>query len=114
MNKEITLLDVRNEAMEAIQQLKSGKMDIKTASEIRNLLGVVIDTAKTQVEYLKAIPNSVKEKMSEQGLQTVAATFNEPKKLESIDDTLKEIEERRKQPYVKSKTIDEVLANAHK
>ena len=37
-NSGITLVDVRNEAMEAIQKLKNKELDIKTASEIRNRL----------------------------------------------------------------------------
>jgi len=76
MNTEITLLEVRKEAMEAIQQLKSNKMDVQTASEIRNLLGTIIDTAKVQVEFLKAIPNSLKEKMSEDSIRSIAGTLS--------------------------------------
>ena len=76
MNTEITLLEVRKEAMEAIQQLKNNKMDVQTASEIRNLLGTIIDTAKVQVEFLKAIPASLKEKMSEETIKAISGTLS--------------------------------------
>ena len=42
-NTGITLTDVRNEAFEAIQKLKSNEMDIKTAAEIRNMLTVITE-----------------------------------------------------------------------
>ena len=99
-NTGMTLIDVRNEAMEAIALLKSNKLDVKTASEIRNLLGVVIDTAKTQVEFLKAIPNSVKEKMNVDEVKAIAGTLRNSEA--DLDMSLKEIEERRKKPYQES------------
>ena len=62
MNKNtgITLVDVRQEAMDTIKKLKDKQIDLKEAAEIRNLLGVVIDVAKTQVEFIKSLPNEVK------------------------------------------------------
>lgn len=91
-NTGITLTDVRNEAFEAIQKLKSNEMDIKTAAEIRNLLTVVIDTAKTQVEFLKSIPNSVKEKMNEDSIKAIAGTLRD--RDAELDQTLTEIENK--------------------
>lgn len=91
-NTGITLTDVRTEAFEAIQKLKSNEMDIKTAAEIRNLLTVVIDTAKTQVEFLKSIPNSVKEKMNEDSIKAIAGTLRD--RDAELDQTLTEIEKK--------------------
>jgi hypothetical protein len=76
-NSGITLVDVRNEAFEAIKLIKAGKMDVKTAGEIRNLLNTVIDTAKTQVEFLKAIPHSIKEKMDQDSIKAIAGTLKD-------------------------------------
>lgn len=91
-NTGITLTDVRTEAFEAIKKLKSNEMDIKTAAEIRNLLTVVIDTAKTQVEFLKSIPNSVKEKMNEDSIKAIAGTLRD--RDAELDQTLTEIEKK--------------------
>ena len=76
-NTGITLVDVRIEAMDTIQRLKSGSIDVKTASEIRNLCNTVIDVAKTQVEFIKAIPNSIKEQMSATEVKAIAGTLND-------------------------------------
>lgn len=88
MNNSITLIDVRNEAMDAIKKLKEDKLDIKTASEIRNLLGVIIDTAKTQVEFIKALPPSLKERLSEETIRIIAGALpmdnDEDKKLKYL------------------------------
>ncbi|MFR7824691.1 MAG: hypothetical protein ACLU30_16990 [Odoribacter splanchnicus] len=45
-NTGITLVDVRQEAMDAIRKLKSGDIDVKTAGAIKDLLNTVVDTAK--------------------------------------------------------------------
>lgn len=96
MNSGITLVDVRSEAMDIIQKLKNGEIDVKTASEIRNLLGVITDTAKTQVEFLKAIPQSLKEKMNEDAIKAIAGTLRD--RDAELDETLTDIE-RRKNKY---------------
>lgn len=93
----ITLTDVRAEAFDAIQKLKNNQIDVKTAGEIRNLLTVVIDTAKTQVEFLKAIPNSVKEKMDVNSVKAIAGTLRD--RDAELDQSLNEIEENRKKPW---------------
>lgn len=94
MNSGITLVDVRREAMDAIQKLKSGDLDVKTASEIRNLLGTVIDTAKTQVEFLKAIPNSVKEQLDVASVKAIAGTLKD--RDAEIEETIHSIESSKK------------------
>jgi len=89
MNTGITLIDVRNEAMETIKMLKSDKMDVKKALEIRNLLGTIIDTAKVQVEFLKTIPNSMKEQMGQDGIKAIAGTLQD--RDADLDKTLADI-----------------------
>lgn len=99
INSGITLTDVRSLAFDTIKQLQNKEMDVKTASEIRNLLGVVIDTAKTQVEFLKAIPNSVKEQMDQNTVKAIAGTLRD--RDAELDESLNEIEERKKLPYTR-------------
>ncbi len=94
MNTGITLIDVRIEAMDAIQKLKSKELDVKTAAEIRNLLGTIIDTAKTQVEFLKAIPVTVREQMSEDNIKAIAGTLRD--RDAELDNSLNEIENNQK------------------
>jgi len=93
MNTGITLIDVRQEAMETIQKLKSNEMDVKTASEIRNLLATVIDTAKVQVEFLKSLPNSIKEQIGKDGIKAIAGTLQD--RDAELDKTLAEIEKNK-------------------
>lgn len=76
-NSGITLIEVRNEAMATIEALKAKQMDVKTASEIRSLLGVIVDTAKAQVAFINAIPNSIKEKMNEDNIKAIAGTLKD-------------------------------------
>lgn len=97
VNTGITLTDVRNEAMDILQRLKNGKMDVKTAIAAKGLLDTVIDTAKTQVEFLKAIPNSVKEQMNVNTIKAIAGTLRD--RDAELDESLTEIEENRKKPW---------------
>ena len=89
MNTGITHVDVREEAMQTIRDLRNGKIDIKSAQTIKGLLDSVIDTAKTQVEFLKAIPNSVKEQMKEDEIKAMAGTLSD--RDAELDLTLKRI-----------------------
>lgn len=93
MNSGITLVDVRNEAFDAIQELKKGNLDVKTAAEIRNLLNTVIDTAKTQVEFVKALPNSVKEQLKVAEVKAIAGTLQD--RDAELDATLHDIEQNK-------------------
>ena len=92
MNTGITLVDVRSEAMDTIKKLKSNEIYVKTAAEIRNLLDTITDTAKTQVEFLKAIPNSIKEQMSEDTVKAIAGTLRD--RDAELDETLTAIEKK--------------------
>lgn len=42
-NSGFTLVDVRAEAMDVIAKLKNKEIDVKTAQEVRNLLGTIVD-----------------------------------------------------------------------
>lgn len=100
-NTGITLTDVRSEAMEAIKKLKEGTMDVKTAQEVRNLLGVMVDVAKTQVEFIKSMPNSVKEKMDVYTIKAIAGTLRD--RDAEYEESMHELELRKQEPYQFSK-----------
>ena len=99
-NTGITLVDVRTEAMDAIKKLKEGNMEVKTAQEIRSLLNTVIDTAKVQVEFLKAIPNNIKDQLKDSDIKAIAGTLRD--RDAELDATLENIEENRKSYSLKS------------
>ena len=90
-NSGITLTDVRSEAMSTIQLLKDKQMDVKTAGEIRNLLAVIVDTAKTQVSFIQALPNSVKEQLTVIEVKAIAGTLVD--RDVDLDLTLNEVNE---------------------
>lgn len=96
-NTGITLVDVRSEAMDAIQQLKSGKIDVKTAGAIKDLLNTVIDTAKTQVEYMKVLPKSVKEQMTVVEVKAIVGTLVD--RDAEMDAIMAEVRESQSRPY---------------
>lgn len=96
-NTGVTLVDVRKHALEAINELKTGQMDVKTAKEIREFLNVIIDTGKTQVDFLNAIPLKLREKMGEENIKAIAGTLQDNDA--ELDKSLKEIEEKRSKPY---------------
>ena len=96
-NTGVTLVEVREEAMNTIRMLKEGKIDVKTAQTIKDCLNTVIDTAKTQVEFLKAIPKNVKDQMSVIEVKAIAGTLND--RDAELDVSLEEIRERSKIPY---------------
>jgi hypothetical protein len=83
--------------MEVIRLLKNREMEVKEAQTIKGLLDSIIDTAKTQVEFIKAIPNCVKEQLSVNEVKAIAGTLQD--RDAELDVSMKEIEERRKKPY---------------
>ena len=93
-NTGITLVDVRQAAMDTIKKLKNGEIDVKTAGEIRNLCNTVIDVAKVQVEYDKAVPSHIKEQMSISDVKAIAGTLID--RDAELDITLIEIEDKQK------------------
>jgi hypothetical protein len=82
--------------MKTITDLQDGKVDIKIASEIRNLSNSMIDIAKVQVEYIKALPNSVKENLKVDEIKAIAGTLID--RDAELDITLKEIDENKYKP----------------
>ena len=97
MNSGITLIDVRQEAMDVIRRLKNGEIDVKDAQTIKGLLDTVVDTAKTQVEFLKAIPNNVKEQLSANEVKAIAGTLQD--RDAELDLSMKEIQESNRRLY---------------
>jgi len=95
-NTGITLVDVRQAAMDTIKKLKNGEIDVKTAGEIRNLCNTVIDVAKVQVEYVKAVPAHIKEAMTLAEVKAIAGTLMD--RDAELDIALIEIEENQKKP----------------
>ena len=93
-NSGITLVDVRSEALDAIRRLKQGELDIKQAQSIKGLLDTIVDTAKTQVEFLKALPNNVKEQLQTVEVKAIAGTLVD--RDAELDMSLAEIKESNK------------------
>ena len=96
-NSGITLVDVRMEALDAIRKLKSGEIDVKTAGAVKGLLDTVVDVAKTQVEFIKAIPDPIKEQMGANDIKAIAGTLQD--RDADLDLSLKQIEEGNKKAY---------------
>lgn len=94
MNSGLTLVDVRSVLMETIENLNSGKIDIEKAKVINELSASMINIAKTQVEYLKAIPNSVKEQMTTTEVKAIAGTLMD--RDAEIEPVLIEVKENQK------------------
>ena len=92
-NTGITLTDVRQEAIDPIKALKDGKMDLKTAKEIREFLKVIVNTGKTQVDFLNAMPKTIKDSMNEDTIKAIAGTLQD--RDADMDLTLKKINEER-------------------
>ena len=93
-NTGITLTDVRSEAMDAIRKLKNKELDLKTAREIKGLLDTIVDTAKTQVEFLKSIPDDMKRSLGTEGIKAIAGTLKD--RDAELDVSLNEIEHQSK------------------
>lgn len=99
MGENITLKQVKHEALKSIQLLREGKTDVKTASEIRNNLNVIVEIAKTEVEFIKVLSEDVKkESLNSLGdYEKVAETIVPPSI--SLDESLNEIDNKAKEPY---------------
>lgn len=88
----ITLSNVREEALDAITRLKEGKMDVKTAKEVRGLLDTITDTAKTEIDFLRVIPDDIKNDIGADGVKAIGATVQD--KDADLDLSLKQIEKQ--------------------
>lgn len=100
-NTGITLTDVRQEAFDTIKRLKSKEIDVKEAQVINQILGTVVDVAKTQVEFIKSLPASVKEKITPDEAKAMAGTLRD--RDADLDLTMKEIADNNNKPYEVSK-----------
>lgn len=74
-NSGITLVDVRFEALDTIKQLKDGKINVSQANSVKGLLDTIVSVAKTQVEFLKVLPDGVKKQMGEVDIKAIAGTL---------------------------------------
>lgn len=74
-NSGITLVDVRAEALDTIKKLKNKEIDVSTANSVKGLLDTVVSVAKTQVEFLKVLPEAVKKQMGETEIKAIAGTL---------------------------------------
>ena len=90
---KVTFSEVRTEALDTIKMLKEGRIEVKQAQEIRGLLGTIIETAKTEVDFIKVIPDDVKRQMSETQLRAIAPTVED--KETALDESLRTIEHNR-------------------
>jgi hypothetical protein len=96
-NTGITLTDVRHEAFETIKLLKEKKIDVRDAQVIKELLNSVIETAKTQVSFINALPPQVKNSMSTDEAKAIAGTLVD--RDAEMDITMHQIEKsQRKNP----------------
>ncbi len=92
-NTGITLIDVREAAHCAIRSLREGSMNVKTSSEIRKLLNVIIDTGNCQVDFLKALPDHIRAKIDLDSVKAIAGTLRD--RDADLDETLEGIEKKR-------------------
>lgn len=97
MSSGITLIDVRKEAFNTITQLREKKIDPKEAAEIRNLLNVIIDTAKVQIEFIKVLPKSITESMGIDGIKQIVGSI---KNTDAEVDTILEEINRNKANFI--------------
>lgn len=49
------LKDVRDHLFETMEMVKSGEMEIERAQTVANLAGVLVETAKVEVAFLKQV-----------------------------------------------------------
>jgi hypothetical protein len=52
--------DLRNHLFETLEMLKDGDMDVARASAIADVSRAIIDTAKVEIQYIKAIESNQK------------------------------------------------------
>lgn len=97
INSGITLVDVRNEAMDTIRRIKNKEMDLDEAKTVKGLLDTIINTAKTQVDFLNALPKSVKDSFTPDHVMAIAGTLRD--RDAELDETLTEIEKKKNEPY---------------
>lgn len=94
---DVTLKDVRKAAFEMIDSLRKGEIDIETAKTANCLIGSIIETAKTEVGFLNALPKHIKDGMDFEQAKQIGVGFKD-KDIE-LNNVLSEIEENNNKPY---------------
>lgn len=94
---DVTLKDVRKTAFEIIRELRDGKIDIETARTANCLIGSIIETAKTEVSFLNALPKQILSNMTFEEVKEIGVGFKD-KDIE-LDKSLAEIEQRNRKPF---------------
>jgi hypothetical protein len=97
VNYGLTGVDIRREAMAAIKAIKNKQIDVKEAMAIKGLLDTMVDVGKTQIEYIKSLPKSVKEEMNLREVKAIAGTLID--RDAEMDISMTEIRESQKNPY---------------
>jgi hypothetical protein len=91
-NSGVTLVDVRNEAIDAIRKLKNKEIDVRTAKEIKGFLGIIVDCARTQNDFLNALPKHIKDQLPKENILAIAGTLRD--RDAELDESLTEIENK--------------------
>lgn len=63
--------DLRTAMFDTIEQLKKGKIDIETAKAVASVGQVVIESAKLEVEYIRAIGVGSSEFLTAEGVPQI-------------------------------------------
>ena len=74
---DVTLKDVRANAMSLLKDLREGKIELDVAKAANSLLATIIDTAKTEVSYLNALPKQVKDSMNFEQVKQVGSSIKD-------------------------------------
>ena len=80
-----TISDLRRELFQSIQDLRDKKITLAEAKQIASTAQTIINASKVEVDFLKQVKRD--------------ESLFFPKTIESIDKTLREIEEANKEPY---------------
>jgi len=97
-NRNVTLVDVRNHAINTLEGILDGSIEIEKAKQVKGLLDTIINSSKTQVDFINSIPKNIKENMNFDELMQISGSFRDDNY--ELDKTLKHIEEKNKQPYI--------------
>jgi hypothetical protein len=97
--KNTTLSDVKNESLELINKIKNNQIKGSEAKEIVGALNTIIEVSKIQIDFLKSLSQEQKQSLDINHILEMFGAKKEP----TIEDTLKEIQERRSKPYEPSK-----------
>ena len=87
----VTLADVRAEAMDTIRKLKSKEIDVPTANSVKGCLDVIINTAKAQIDFVKALPLNVQDEIKLEEVLVISGVFRDEE--QELDSSLKQIKE---------------------